>query len=491
MTTRVRVEAVDGGQAVASRTLTRRELLRGLGSGAAVGLAALTGSPWHEALAAPSASLRGPQPARPPAGSPHTIAAEHSADVATAWFDLLGRLVAQSPGFSPPVASRAFGYAGVVLYETVVAGMPDHRSLADQLRDHAGGMLAVPRPHGGPHDWTAAANAALAAAARQLWPDAEPTERVAIVALESRLARDASVVSAPGLLRRSEDWGRQIATAVLAWARGDGGNDGHLSNFPPDYEPPHGPGLWVPTPPGFLSALQPHWGNNRPFVLPSNAACPPGTPPPYDESPGSTFHADAVEVYDTVNQLSPEQRMIARFWADDPGETATPPGHSIAITGQLLREDDASLAAAAEAYVKAGTAVADAFIACWRAKYQVNLLRPVTYIQAHIDPGWGGTDTPLPVTTPPFPEYPSGHSVQMGAVAEVLTDLFGDDRAFTDHTHDERGLPARSFPSIRAAAAEAALSRLYGGIHFRPAIDDGLAQGRCIGHIVNALRLAA
>lgn len=118
-------------------------------------------------------------------------------------------------------------------------------------------------------------------------------------------------------------------------------------------------------------------------------------------------------------------------------------------------------------------------------------MRPITYLQARVDPGWGGSQRPLPVVTPPFPEYPSGHSVQSAAAAHVLTDLFGDHHAFTDNTHEDRGLPARSFPSFHAAAEEAAISRLYGGIHFRPAIVDGLAQGACIGGAVNRLDLHA
>ncbi len=127
--------------------------------------------------------------------------------------------------------------------------------------------------------------------------------------------------------------------------------------------------------------------------------------------------------------------------------------------------------------------MADAFVACWKTKYEHNLLRPITYVQAVIDPTWGN---PLPLTTPPFPEYTSGHSVQSGAMAAVLGGLFGD-VPFTDHTHDARGLPPRSFASFEAAAEEAAISRLYGGIHFRSAIERGLEQGACIGEDVLAL----
>ena len=134
----------------------------------------------------------------------------------------------------------------------------------------------------------------------------------------------------------------------------------------------------------------------------------------------------------------------ALFWADDPGQTATPPGHSRSLLMQLIEERASNLAISAEAYAKAGMAVADAFISCWHTKYRYNLIRPISYIQEHIGPGWGVDDRALPVTPPPFPEYTSGHSVQTGAFAQVLFDLFGE-VPFTDHTHDGRGLAPRSF----------------------------------------------
>jgi hypothetical protein len=264
----------------------------------------------------------------------------------------------------------------------------------------------------------------------------------------------------------------------------DGGHEGYLRNFPADYAPPAGPGLWVPTPPGYLRALQPYWGGNRTF-LPGPPVGDPGPPVPYSTDPASGCFAEAHEVYTTVNELTDEQMAIARFWSDDPGMTATPPGHSVSILSQVLRQEDASLAEAAEAYARLGIAVGDAFVACWRIKYRYNLLRPITYIRDVIEPAWGN---PLPLTTPPFPEYTSGHSVQSAAAAAVMTAQFGD-VAFVDHSHDARGLPARSFASFNAAAAEAAISRLYGGIHFRAAIDRGLVQGRLIGQRAAALPL--
>ena len=420
--------------------------------------------------------------AEPPHRGPDTFAAT----VATSWFDLLADLVRSTTGFSPPVASRAFAYAGVTLYETVAPGSPGHRTLAGQLR----GLSVLPRVVGGPYHWELAANAALAAITRGLWPTAPPSSRKAVDRLEERFATESGGSVPPGLARRSERFGRDVAAAVLAWSATDGGHEGYLHNFPSDHVPPKGPGMWVPTPPDFLPALQPRWGSNRPFCLSSPTSCPSDAPTPYSEDPASPWIAEAREVQEAVNGLTPEQQAIARFWADDPGETSTPPGHSISIATQLLRTRNTDLLAAAELYARLAIAVADAFIACWHTKYAVNLLRPITTIQQLLDPAWGGPLRPLPVITPPFPEYPSGHSVQSAATAAVLTSAFGAATAFTDTTHLDRGLPARTFLSFDAAAEEAAISRLYGGIHFRPAIIDGLAQGRCVGEAANALVLA-
>jgi hypothetical protein len=190
-----------------------------------------------------------------------------------------------------------------------------------------------------------------------------------------------------------------------------------------------------------------------------------------------------------VRNLTPEQREIALFWADDPNLTATPSGHSVALAAQVLRDEHASLALAAETYARVGIAVADAFIGCWHVKYQYNRIRPIMYIQQVIDPSWN-TPTPTdPVITPPFPEYPSGHSTEIAAAAAVLTGLFGEDYLLIDRTQARLGFAPRVYESFHAAAEEAAVSRLYGGIHFRSGNEGGLAQGRCIGARVMALQL--
>ncbi len=402
------------------------------------------------------------------------------ATVARAWFDLALDLVRTTAGYSPPVASRAVAYAGLTLYEAVVPGMGGFRSLAGLLPDLAETPVAG---RSAAYDWELVANAGLAAILRELFATGTAASRASVDALETTFAARLGAGLPPGMVDRSITRGRTVAAALWDWAKRDGGHDGHLRNFPP-YDPPTGPGFWVPTPPGLLPALQPFWGANRCFVLRDGAACATGDHPSYSEDPASAFYQEALEVFEAGTDLTPERLAIARFWSDDPGRTATPPGHSIAIATAVLEREGASLATAAEAYATVGMAISDAFVACWHGKYTANLLRPVTYLQRLIDPDWTPT-----LVTPPFPEYPSGHSVQSAAAFQVLTAMFGDGYRFTDHTHDSLGLAPRTFTSFLHAADEAAISRLYGGIHFRSAIDNGITQGRCIGDQINALPL--
>jgi hypothetical protein len=442
-------------------TLSRRGFLTKVG--------AVTGGAAALAVVGPVAVVGGA-----PVG---TGPEDFDAAVPTAWFDLARTLVQTTPGFTPPVAARAFGYIGVTVYEAVVRGSPHYRSLEGvlpDLRGLPGGRRAV--------HWAAAANAALVRIVDSLFVTTSDGNREAIERLARSFTRQFGRETSGAVLRNSVELGSGVARAILNWSRGDGGHDGYLRNFPSGYVPPTGPGSWVPTPPGFQPALQPFWGENRCFALASGAQCPPGDHPAFSADPGSSFFIEALKVFDAVNHLTAEQEAVALFWSDDPGVTATPPGHSISIATQVLRLEEASLMEAAETYAKVGIAVNDAFIGCWTVKYRYNLLRPVTYIRRHIEPTW----LPL-LNTPPFPEYTSGHSVQSGAAFQVLADLFGDEYPFDDDTHDDRGLAHRHFDSFHQAAAEAAASRLYGGIHFGSAIERGLDQGRCIGRSVRAL----
>ena len=403
---------------------------------------------------------------------PRNELSKYDSEVVTAWFDLFMNIT-KTEHLSPPVASRAFAYEGVTLYEAVVPGLGTHQSLVGQLN----GLESVPQPlSGAGYHWPSVANAALATVARQLYAETTPASLQAIDDREASFEAEFAPVAGTTVFERSVAHGEAVGEAIYDWAFGDG--FAQYNNCA--YTPPQGTGLWVPTPPAFAAAAQPCWGNLRNFVLDQPSQCEPLPPPPFDDAnPDSPFYIEMMEVYNTVNALTPAQSAIASFWADG-GGTITPPGHWIAILNQLTDSNDWKLDLTCEAYSKLGVAVGEAFISCWRAKYTHNLLRPITCIRNTLNPAWVS-----PIGTPPFPEYPSGHSTQSGAAAQVLTDMFGH-MAFNDHTHDAT-MATRSFTSFFDAASEAALSRLYGGIHFRSANENGVQQGVCIGEKVSAL----
>lgn len=450
-------------------------------------LSLLPPAPPVRAQALPTPTPAANAPAAAPAPALLSATAADSA-IPTAWFDLILELIRQTPGFTPPVASRVLGYSGVTLYESVAPGVPGARSLAGQLN----GLAPLPAPQADAvYSWPLVASTAMAGITRRLFASAGMAQRASIDGLETNIRKRFVGSAPPDVIRRSIRYGRLVAAAIYAWSRTDGGQDGEYFNTPTDYIPPQGAGLWVATPPGYLKAMQPYWGENRPLLLPSGADCAPPPPPAFSTEPDSPMYLDALEVYTTVHNLTPEQRQIALFWADDPNLTATPPGHSLAIGTQVLRDTNASLAQAAEVYARLGIAVADAFIACWKIKYTYNRIRPITYIQEYIDPNWNSPTTTDPVITPPFPEYPSGHSSEIGAAATVLSAIYGENYAFTDRTQQRLGFAPRSFPSFDAAAEEAAMSRLYGGLHYRSGNEAGLAQGRCVGRRVMGLQMLA
>jgi hypothetical protein len=403
-------------------------------------------------------------------------------DLLRGWYGLILELVRHTPTYSPPVASRSFAYLGVTAFETVASGSDELQSLAGQLN----GLQAVPqREAGRAYDEAVAVQAAMAFAARNFFENTGPTGQRAMAALEKKLRGQVSAGLPADVVARSESHGKAVAAHILAWSRGDGGAVVENMGFPLQYELTKGPAHWVPT--SSIAQQQkpllPDWGKNRSFAMPDGAACPLPAPPEYSEDENSEFYKQALEVYQTSKALSPEQRAIARFWSDDPMLSPTPPGHWISIALQIFERDDAELDKRVDVLARLGVAMADAFIGCWNSKFQYDLVRPVTYIRRLIDPKW---ETLL--ITPPFPEYPSGHSAQSAAAAAVLTDLLGESFAFQDATRRTDGLTPRAFPSFWAAADEAAISRLYGGIHFRAAIDRGQEQGRCIGAFTNALR---
>ena len=414
-------------------------------------------------------------------------AKHYSAAVATEWFRVILPAIQQTPGQSPPVAARTLAYISLGLYESVVAGMPGQRTFAGQLNELE--SLPPAQPDEALH-WPTVANATLAALTRMLLPNAPADWMARFDALERNMpvAQSADFNPAertPEVIIRSETHGRLLAMALMTWARTDGGHDvlgARRVRLDSSYVSPSGLGAWVPTPPRFARPLLPYWGTNRTFMRGLQKCDPPG-PPRYDETPGSRFYREAQEVHKTSVQATEEQRRNALYWADDPGKTPTPAGHWAWILTDLLRDRKADLATAAERYARLGMATSDSFVALWKVKYDINLLRPVTYIQLVFDANW----VPPLMETPPFPEYPSGHSVQSGAAAAVLEGFYGRDTPFEDRTHNDRGWGPKRFKSFAAAAQEAAMSRLYAGIHFRSAIEHGVAQGRCIGALALAL----
>jgi hypothetical protein len=399
------------------------------------------------------------------------------------WYRMVLELVRHTPTFSPPVASRAFAYFGVTGYE-VVASRPDSPLLT--LSGQLNALTPLPdRDADATYDEGVILNAAMAVTANTYFSNTGPTGQRALEAITRKMAESVAADLPADVVKRSEEYGRKVAGHIIAWSETDGGAVVENMGFPRDYTVSKEPGRWVPTSPVQQQQvpLLPDWGKVRTFAMPNGATCGLPPPPAYSEDPNSQFYKEAHEVYEAVNHLDSDQRAIARFWSDDPMLSPTPPGHWISITWQILGETNAPIDKAVEAFALLGVAVADGFIGCWDAKFEYNLIRPLTYITKHIDPKWQAL-----LITPPFPEYPSGHSTQSGAAAVALTHLFGENYAFVDSTHEADGLVPRKFKSFWHAADEAGMSRLYGGIHFRAAIEQGLDQGRCIGEYTAKLK---
>lgn len=279
-----------------------------------------------------------------------------------------------------------------------------------------------------------------------------------------------------------------IATQVVEYSKSDGYSK--LSTLP-RYSPVDNKGRWYPTPPEYMGAVEPHWRTIRTFFLDSAKQFKGKAPIEFSEQLDSSFGKLMREVYDVSNGMSKEQREIAAFWDCNPfavqysGHAAiglkkiSPGGHWIGITGIACISSKASIDKTVWAHTLVALTLHDAFIVCWDSKYRTDRIRPESVITKYIDENW----RPM-LQTPPFPEYTSGHSVVSTAAADVLTFIFNDDFRYTDTSEVYFGLPARNFTSFRQAADEAAISRLYGGIHFRDAIENGQQQGRDVGKFV-------
>ncbi len=383
--------------------------------------------------------------------------------------------------FSPPQASRVYAYASIAAYEALRPGYPAQRTLAGQVN----GLTPVPEPAPGVEHYLPLASIhALMTVSHAL-----TFSRARMDSLRSAMVEPFRRMGIPtAVFERSIAYGDQVAQHILAWSQQDRFLE---TRGYPKYTVTAEPARWRPTPPAYMDAVEPSWTRLRPFALDSSNQFRPRPPHRYDMTRGSPFFREVNEVFEVGRTLTEEQRAIASFWDCNPfvmnvqGHTMfatkkiTPGGHWMGIVGIAARKYGADLMRSAAAYARTAIAVADGFISVWDEKYRSNLVRPETVINAHLDERW----EPL-LQTPPFPEYTSGHSGISTAAATVLTDEFGEGFAFTDSTEIAYGLPVRSFTSFNQAAAEAAISRLYGGIHYRMAIEEGVTQGRKVGELV-------
>lgn len=384
--------------------------------------------------------------------------------------------------FSPPVASRNYVYPFIASYEVIRWAAPDdYPTLAGQLNGLS--TLDDVRPGEWVHLHYAAALTFLKTAQFFIFSEDKIIAQIAHVQNHYR---------ALGLSKKtmveSELFADLYTQHILDWAGQDNYKQTRsYAKFTID----DGAGTWKPTPPAYMEGIEPHWTKIRPFVIDSSTQFVPNPPTPFDMEPGSLFYQEVMEVYDAVNNASQEQFEIANFWDCNPykmnvtghvmhaTKKITPGGHWISIAGIAAKKSDLDLLESIGSYTLVSLALADGFIACWDEKYRSALIRPETVINQYIDENWAPV-----LQTPPFPEYTSGHSVISTAASVVLTKVYGDDFHFDDDTEVVFGLPVRSFDSFSKAAEEAAISRLYGGIHYRPAIEQGVIQGRQVGSFI-------
>lgn len=382
--------------------------------------------------------------------------------------------------FSPPVASRIYAYPSIAAYEALIHAHPEYQTLAGQLN----GLEAVPAPEAEQeYSYPLASLHAFLTVGKALIFSEQDIEE-----FEQELYAQYDDALSGGVYDRSLAYGAAVAEHILAWASQDKYKE---TRSYPKFTVNDAPGRWQPTPPDYMDGIEPHWSAIRPFVLDSANQFVPPPPTEFSMEEGSPFYEEVMEVYETGVQLDDERTEVASFWDCNPyvshhqghvmfaTKKITPGGHWIGVASIAARQSGADLMKAVETYTVTAIALMDGFISCWDEKYRSSLIRPETLINMYIDEDW----VPL-LQTPPFPEYTSGHSVVSSAAAVVLTDLYGDSFQFVDTTEVEYGLPPREFDSFIQASEEAAVSRLYGGIHYKPAIENGIDQGRSVGRLV-------
>jgi hypothetical protein len=409
------------------------------------------------------------------------FASDYSADFLYDWFKLECRVVKETPGFLPPQAARAFGYTGITAYEAVYRGIPDAKSLAGQLNGLSPAAMPQADALSVRYHWSIVANAAVAEMMRLQFGKNLSEKNLATINEKEKgyHAQFAPEAASKLVATLSQQLGKDIALAIFEYSKEDGGHESYLNPFSKPYTPVTGVDKWVPTDATNLTPMSPHWKKCRPMLASNMAFATPASPIGFSTDPQSDFYKAAMHVYTTVSRKSPEEQEIARFWADDPFATCTPTGHTFNILTQLLEETGSTLEKAAVGYGMLGVAENDAFITCWKVKYDFNLIRPVTYIQKYIDPAFKTV-----IGTPPFPAYTSGHATEAAVGERIFIRLFtnGDGvYPFTDRSQLQHGFSVRKFNNFKQMTEECANSRLYGGIHYDMDNQLGMKMGRGLG----------
>jgi len=388
--------------------------------------------------------------------------------------------------FTPPVAGRIYTYPNIATYETLIQEDSTYRSLTNYYPE-----LHIPKPNDTKDVFLPLSSLyAFYFVGKNLVYDNEPLE-TKIQAYEKDL--DSLKIDSI-ILNASRAYGEKVAEVVLEWADQDGYKE---TRSYPKYQLIEEEGAWQPTPPDYLDAMEPHWSTLRPFTLDSAAQFRLENPPKFDMDTASEFYKELMVPYHALMENTEETESIAKFWDCNPlvikhqghitfaEKKLTPGGHWVNIARDAMKKENYSLKESAHTYVMTTIGIHDAFISCWDTKYHTNYIRPVTVIQERIDKDW----TPI-LYTPNFPEYTSGHSVVSRSASTILTEIIGDDFAFIDSTEVPYGMAPRSFDSFIDASNEAAISRVYGGIHYPSAVEKGKEQGEKVGkHVLNNLKL--
>ena len=387
--------------------------------------------------------------------------------------------------FSPPVASRVFVYPNIAAYEILAQNDSTYSSLKNQISH----LESIPSPNQNKKiNYSLAALIAHIHLSKQLIFSEDKIERH-----RDSLYNVWEAIN-PREFKDSKAYGLEVAAYISDWMNKD--NYAQTRTMPKFSVDSEDEGRWQPTPPSYMDGLEPHWNKIRSFVLDSADQFKPIPPPKFSMDKNSNFYKELVEVYEISKEITKkgdtsEEIAIAQFWDCNPYVSVTrghlmfavkkitPGAHWIGITKIAAIKEKADFTRTVFAYTKTSIAIADAFISCWDEKFRSNLVRPETLINTYFDDEW----KPI-LQTPPFPEYTSGHSVVSGAASTVLTSIFGDNFSFADDTELPFGLPIRSYKSFQQAADEAAISRMYGGIHYRAAVEVGVGQGRKVGELV-------